>query len=738
MHGGQDWWLQIAAALGQVEYALLVLTPAALASDVVRKEWRHARQQGVCVLPVKGAPGLDFEALPRWMRDVHWYDTEREWPKLLEHVQQSPESRRVPFMVDDLPSEFVARTREHEQLLALLVDGEHDDPVPATVGVCGAGGFGKTTTVKALCHDQRIREAFDDGIVWVTLGKRPGDLADRVTDLIETLTGARPGFSGLDAAVPRLAEALADRDLLMVLDDAWNHAHLTPFLVGGARCARVITTRTLDALPPGAVAIDLDAMHPEEGAALVASGLPAATSSSLAGLATRLGQWPLLLRLANGALRARVARGQGLPDALAFVNTALDRRGLTALDAHDAEARHQAVSRTLAVSLELLTEEERGRYSELAVFPEGVSVPLDVVARLWSRTGNLAAFDTQDLCDRLARLSLLHLDLARGSVRLHDVLRQYLREQGGARTAAAHSALVEAYAEAAQGQWARGPNDGYFFEYLACHLAAAGCRDELARLLTASPDWMTAQFAATRGDASYRRDLNRAMDIFPDPRSGTEFVAFTELRTALEVARQRAGVHTDSDLSTLVWLDREAEALGWARLRDDLPDRVRGLAAIAEAMHERARDAAPVISEGRQAAQAITDREARSGAFAALAAALTKAGRLVDAWSLTRGIDSLDGRASALARLGHAAARLGDESIGAIFDEALEACRAIDGKDRQAATLAEIARFMIDAGEFTKAIDCARGLPPRAFTKGVRAPATMATLCSLTEHPLCR
>ena len=58
MEGGRDWWQQITEALDQVEFMVLVMTPAAMQSPMVRKEWRYARQQGVCVYPVKGIPTL--------------------------------------------------------------------------------------------------------------------------------------------------------------------------------------------------------------------------------------------------------------------------------------------------------------------------------------------------------------------------------------------------------------------------------------------------------------------------------------------------------------------------------------------------------------------------------------------------------------------------------------------------------------------------------------------------------
>src|SRR5438876_8792671 len=49
MEGGRDWWLQIVEVLDKVEFMVLVMTPAAMRSEMVRREWRYARQQEVCV-----------------------------------------------------------------------------------------------------------------------------------------------------------------------------------------------------------------------------------------------------------------------------------------------------------------------------------------------------------------------------------------------------------------------------------------------------------------------------------------------------------------------------------------------------------------------------------------------------------------------------------------------------------------------------------------------------------------
>ena len=479
MEGGRDWWLQIAAALDSVEFMVLVMTPAAVESTLVRKEWRYARQHGVCVYPVIGGD-IDFARLPRWMRSVHFYDPAHEWPKLLNDLRTRCEQRRVPFMADDLPPDFVPRPMEFERLVSLVLDRVRDEPVAITAALRAAGGYGKTVLARALCHHEDIQNAFDDGILWVTLGQNPGDLTGRVEDLIYLLSGRRPGFAGIEAATATLVDLLVDRDILMVIDDVWDAAHLRPFVQGGSRCARVITTRVLDAVPVGASRVDVDAMREDEALTLVAHGLADGFESGLRSLAARLGEWPLLLKLANAALRDRVQGGQSLSAALAYINKALDRRGLMFFDARDAGARHSAVARTIEISVERLTEPEQARFAELAVFPEDVDIPLPTVERLWGRTGGLDDLDTEALCERLHRLSLvLAFDPTARYIRLHDVIRQYLAHRSGDGLAALHAVLLDAH-RPETGRWADLPaGERYMWDHLATHAPAAGKGEEL-------------------------------------------------------------------------------------------------------------------------------------------------------------------------------------------------------------------------------------------------------------------
>ncbi|HEY6411969.1 MAG TPA: NB-ARC domain-containing protein, partial [Ktedonobacteraceae bacterium] len=483
MEGGRDWCLQITEALDTVEFMVLVMTPAAMLSEMVRREWRYARQQGVCVYPIKGDENLDFNSLPHWMRSAHFYDLDHEWQKLINDLNTRCQQTRVPFMVEDMPADYVARPQEFGALINRLLDQQREEPIAITAALRGAGGYGKTTMAKALCHDERIQQAFDDGILWVTLGENPGNLVGKVEDLIYMLNQERPGFMGIDAATARFAELLADRDILLVVDDVWDAMHLKPFLQGGKHCARLVTTRNEDVLPANAQSLVVDAMQTEEAVQLLSSGLqPVAITpteqQALRALVARLGEWALLLKLANGVLRDRVGRGEALANALVYLNKALDKRGLTAFDAENAQARHAAVSATLRVSFELLHGNQYTRYQELAVFPEDVDIPLATLEKLWGATGGLDEFDTEELCHSLYRHSLLlTFDLVTRTIRLHDVIRSYLHKAVGDALPALHAHLLDAYALK---RWADLPGDEpYLWDHLADHLVASGRLAEL-------------------------------------------------------------------------------------------------------------------------------------------------------------------------------------------------------------------------------------------------------------------
>jgi hypothetical protein len=157
LQGGRDWWSQIEDALKSkaLQHFVLVVTPAALASPVVRREIRLARQEGKTVCPVKG-PGLtDLSTLPRWIGHIYDLDIEEQWMALLGVLREQSQQKRVAMMAQEPPADFVARPVEFGVLKRQLLNRK-GDAVAITAALRGAGGYGKTTLAKALAHDADI------------------------------------------------------------------------------------------------------------------------------------------------------------------------------------------------------------------------------------------------------------------------------------------------------------------------------------------------------------------------------------------------------------------------------------------------------------------------------------------------------------------------------------------------------------------------------------------------------
>ena len=129
----------------------------------------------------------------------------------------------APFMAPPKPEWFVERPREFERLCSSLLDPKREKPVGITTALQGAGGYGKTTLAAALCHDERVIKAFDDGILWVTLGQTP-NLLGELTKWCAALTREQPTFVDVPQATIKLGELLEGRICLLVIDDVWRRS----------------------------------------------------------------------------------------------------------------------------------------------------------------------------------------------------------------------------------------------------------------------------------------------------------------------------------------------------------------------------------------------------------------------------------------------------------------------------------------------------------------------------------
>ena len=204
-----------------------------------------------------------------------------------------------------LPDWVVDRPAEAAQVGgALLRHGA--GTVSITTALQGAGGFGKTTLARVVCADPRVRHRFNGGVYLVTVGRDArgaAAMATKLNDVIKLVSGEDATFTDPEIAGRRLA-ALLDTGprRLLVLDDVWEPRQLAPFVAGGRRCARLVTTRDPGLLTGRGIAVRVDQMSLEQARALLASGLAHLDASVADELLAVTGRWPLLLGLVNKIL----------------------------------------------------------------------------------------------------------------------------------------------------------------------------------------------------------------------------------------------------------------------------------------------------------------------------------------------------------------------------------------------------------------------------------------------------
>lgn len=502
---GEPWQEALEKALDQSLTCAVFLGPEEL-GPWQNEEMRSAlddrvRNGDFRVIPVllPGALKPGREEIPRFLRRLTWVDfrdgldDEGAFHRLLSGIRGQapgpgaavPLARSYRSMAP--PREAFVHRREYDLAVEALVSGAAGARGGAAglfVGLRGAGGFGKTALAQAVCWDDRVLAAYPDGVLWTTMGEDvdPAGRLSRVRDLIRWWKNEDPPtFETVGAAGAHLREALKGRRVLLVVDDVWKPEDVTPLQGLEAGAALLVTTRDVRTLPAERTLIEIDAMASPEAVTLLGAELPEGQKAGLAALASRLGEWPLLLKIVNRQLRELVGEdGLTVEQALREIGEALDAEGLTVFDQGDAEGRHQAVARTLEVSFKRLSAEERTRYDELGIFPEDRDVPLSVLARLWGTS----VFAAKKLCDRLHDLSLLlRFDRQTGTIRLHDVVRAYLIRTNQEKLPAVHKRLLDAF-HPPSGRWSDLPRDeAYLWRHLANHLAGSGEGETIRELL---------------------------------------------------------------------------------------------------------------------------------------------------------------------------------------------------------------------------------------------------------------
>ncbi|MEV5782572.1 NB-ARC domain-containing protein [Streptomyces sp. NPDC052287] len=177
----------------------------------------------------------------------------------------------------------------------------------------GPPGVGKSSLALRVAHDLRGR--YPDGQLFAALRGASADPAAPEAVLARFLGAMGVAEDERRGAVENLAarfrSELADRKVLLVLDDARDAEQVAPLLPGDAGCLAVVTSRRVLAGIPGSATHLVGGLDPAEGLALLTEAVGADRAAADPDAAVRIvracGGLPLALRIAGGRLRARVS-----------------------------------------------------------------------------------------------------------------------------------------------------------------------------------------------------------------------------------------------------------------------------------------------------------------------------------------------------------------------------------------------------------------------------------------------
>ena len=347
--------------------------------------------------------------------------------------QQAPSTAQaVPRQLPAPQRWFTGREKE-------IADLAEPSSTVVITAIGGAGGIGKTALALHWAHQHL--DDFPDGQLYVNLrGFDPA--GDPVTPqhalrgFLEAL-GVDDPPADLDAQAALYRSLVADKRVLVVLDNARDTAQVTPLLPGGAHCTVLITSRLqlLGLLTAhGARSVVLDVLDEHEARAFLVSRLGAERVEAEPDVTGELLELCGGLPLALSIIAARAVTQPDLP--LSALTEELKDQRLDALDDLSADLRT-----VFACSLRVLTPGATELFG-LVGLTSAPDLSLKAITALTGRP------DTRRLLRELEAAHLVQQHRV-GRYRMHDLVRLYAAEVAPAHADANLQAFIGYFAATA-------------------------------------------------------------------------------------------------------------------------------------------------------------------------------------------------------------------------------------------------------------------------------------------------
>ena len=342
-----------------------------------------------------------------------------------------PAEPAVPRQLPTAVPYFAGRTSELRLLDAMLSDTGRVSTGVVISAIGGTAGVGKTALALNWAH--RVAPNFPDGQLYANLrgfdpAGSPAEPADVLHGFLDALQVHPERFPATTEGLAALYRSLlADRTMLVLLDNAADVAQVRPLLPASPRCLVIVTSRSeLSALAAaeGARLLSLDVLPEREAIELLAARLGTDRADAEPDAITQLAALCARLPLALSVIVARAAAAPNLPLA-ALVTELTELQGrLDALDVGDPAANVRTV---LSLSYRHLPEAAARMFRLLGLHP-GPDISAPGAASL---AGVPLAGARAALRD-LTRASLI-IESAPGRYGFHDLLRAYAAEQAALR-----------------------------------------------------------------------------------------------------------------------------------------------------------------------------------------------------------------------------------------------------------------------------------------------------------------
>jgi len=288
---------------------------------------------------------------------------------------------------------FVGREEAVRDIRHRLRVERDRQPAASLTVIRGWPGVGKSTLVGAIGRDPDLPRSFPDGVLWAALDQTP--------ELLSILAswGRALGDDGL-IRVPTLKEAtvrisalLKNKRFLLIADDVWEPAHLTPFLnARGEGCHLLVTTRLTELAEclaedqRGSIYV-LPVLTEANAVKLLQVLAPAAVEQhpeECRELVRDLECLPLALRVAGSLLRTEAKLGWGVADLLKDIRKGariIDEKAPTNMS--NGETR-PSVSALLRNSTDRLDDVTRECFAFLGAFaPKPATFDLAAMKAVW-------------------------------------------------------------------------------------------------------------------------------------------------------------------------------------------------------------------------------------------------------------------------------------------------------------------------------------------------------------------